>query len=64
MDAEEYGMRLTLETAARLAQASRVIKQAADQEREGRTSQKRRPLDANEALRPSSDVLECVVQRN
>jgi hypothetical protein len=31
-DADEYGARATLETAARLARASRVVKEAADQE--------------------------------
>lgn len=31
-DADEYGARATLETAARLAQASRIVKEAADQE--------------------------------
>jgi hypothetical protein len=32
-DAEEYGARATLETAARLAQASRVVKEVADRKR-------------------------------
>jgi hypothetical protein len=31
-DGDEYGARATLETAARLAQASRVVKKAADRE--------------------------------
>ena len=31
-DGDEYGARATLETAARLAQASRVVKEAADRE--------------------------------
>lgn len=31
-DGDEYGTRVTLETAARLAQASRVVKEAADRE--------------------------------
>jgi hypothetical protein len=36
MDAEEYGARATLETAARLAQASRIVREAADRERRSR----------------------------
>jgi hypothetical protein len=47
-DAEEYGMRATMETAARLAQASRVIKAAADYERQNRGSTQR-PFAANQA---------------
>jgi hypothetical protein len=46
-DAEEYGARATLETAARLAQASRVVKEVADQARV--RSEKRPPTAANEA---------------
>jgi len=49
MDAEEYGMRVTLETAVRLAQASRVVEEAAVNARGERTTQKRRPIEANEA---------------
>ena len=48
MDADEYGMRATLETAAHFAQASRVVKEAADRERGGQT-QKPKPSAANEA---------------
>jgi hypothetical protein len=33
MDSEEFGARATLETAARLAQASRIVREAADRER-------------------------------
>jgi len=39
MDSEEYGARATLETAARLAQASRIVREAADRER-GRRNDK------------------------
>src|SRR5262249_24505148 len=35
-DSEEYGARATLETAARLAQASRIVREAADRERGSR----------------------------
>ena len=38
MDSEEYGARATLETAARLAQASRIVREAADRERGRRNS--------------------------
>jgi hypothetical protein len=37
MDSEEYGARATLETAARLAQASRIVREAADRERRSRS---------------------------
>jgi hypothetical protein len=48
LDADEYGMRATLEAAAHFAQASRVVKEAADRERGGQT-QKPKPSAANEA---------------
>jgi len=47
-DADGYGARATLETAARLAQAARVVKEFADQEREGR-NEKPKPFAANES---------------
>jgi hypothetical protein len=46
-DAEEYGMRATMET-ARLAQASRVVKAAADYERQNQGNAQR-PFAANQA---------------
>lgn len=46
-DAEEYGMRSTLETSARLAQASRVVKAAADYERQNQGFAQR-PFAANQ----------------
>jgi hypothetical protein len=42
-DGDEYGARATLETAARLAQASRVVKEAADQETGARRERRRAP---------------------
>jgi len=42
-DADEYGARATLETAARLAQASRVVKEAANQLLGARRERRRVP---------------------
>jgi hypothetical protein len=49
-DGDEYGARATLETAARLAQASRVVKEAADQ---GRASRHDKVITADAILGPS-----------
>jgi hypothetical protein len=45
---EEYGARATLESAARLAQAARVVKEAADGQRQERAA-KSRSTAANQA---------------
>lgn len=47
-DAEEHGLRAAMETAARLAQASRIVKAAADWERQDQGSTQR-PFAANQA---------------
>jgi hypothetical protein len=45
---EEYGARATLESAARLAQASLVVKEAADRQRQERATPSK-PTAANQA---------------
>ena len=50
-DGDEYGARATLETAARLAQASRVVKEAADRESGARRDKPRPPQPVTRKLK-------------